>query len=92
MPKSKTSLPPEPKPEPEHTCSLCDVRKACSPLKTMAIQVAGMYQHLPALIEAVGELKAQKEEHERRIIRVEGAIEDLHTIVREMQTRLPPKP
>lgn len=88
MGHAEEERPPSPPHDPEHTCHLCDVRKACSPLKTMAIQVAGMYQHLPALIQIAEDQKLTNIEHDRRLRRVEGAIDDLHTIVRDLQAKI----
>lgn len=46
-------------------------------LRTMAGQVAAMYDHLPDLIETVKAVVSQQREHERRIIRLEGIAEKL---------------
>jgi hypothetical protein len=43
-------------------------------LKTMAKQVASLYSHLPTLIDTVKSVVQQQQEHERRLIRLEGKV------------------
>lgn len=46
-------------------------------LKTIAGQVTVIFQALPGLIETIRAVAEQQKEHERRIIRLEGLVQEL---------------
>jgi hypothetical protein len=58
-------------------------------VRTIAAQVAAIFQTLPGLVETMREVVLQQREHERRIIRLEGIVETWR-LEREQQERESP--
>jgi hypothetical protein len=54
-------------------------------LKTIAEQVAVIFQMLPGLLDTMKSVVSQQQEHERRIIRLEGAVIRLEALVTTLQ-------
>jgi hypothetical protein len=46
-------------------------------VKAMAAQVMVIYQALPGLMETMRAVAEQQKEHERRLIRLEGLVQDI---------------
>lgn len=65
---SDTPVPDAPDTGPE----LHEVFDADRALRTIAKQVAAIFQTLPLLVESMKRIEARQDEHERRIIRLEG--------------------
>jgi hypothetical protein len=62
---------------PNHEIPVEEVFSIEKALKTIAGQVTAIFQALPGLMETMRAVAEQQKEHERRIIRLEGLIQDI---------------